>query len=383
MKSYNDLFDKITSEENILAAVHEAARHKRHKKAVRSSLARDKELAGKISSWLRNGSWRPVELHECTIINDGINLKKRPIVCPAFVKEQIVHHAIMRVVYPLFAKKMYRYSCGSVKGKGSEFAKKYIKKVIQADSGQTKYATHIDIMKFFNTVKPSTVFRAIRRTIRDRKTLGLIARILRSNKMRMDKAALANTAGLTILSEDKKGRVIVKGGLPIGFYTSPIFANVLLTSLDHFVKEVLRVPVYVRYMDDMLLMGNNKRKLSFYCNKIEEFLKTLGLCLKSKPAIHKFGNQSRAIDFMGFLISRAKIILRDKVFLRTKRALKRLSKKIRLNRFDACRIVAMAGRFKNADMRSVFSRLFFSVVSIKACRRIISQAAKRGLTYGI
>jgi hypothetical protein len=44
-------------------------------------------------------------------------------------------------------------------------------------------------------------------------------------------------------------------GLPIGNLTSQFFANVFLDSLDHFVREELRVPGYVRYADDLVLFG--------------------------------------------------------------------------------------------------------------------------------
>lgn len=378
VKTYNNLFEQIVSVENVKAAIFEAARHKRHKKAVRQALENADTLAAKISGWLKSGEWRPVKVHNCTLINDGINLKKRLIVCPEFVRDQVVHHAIMRVVYKLLAKKFYTYSCGSVKGKGSEFAKDYIEKKIRAKSGQTKYAAQIDIKKFFNTVKPSFVFKALCRTIRDRKALFLIARVLRNNTMRVEKEYLKLTEGLKVIKNAGKNKVLVKGGLPIGFYTSPIFANVLLTSLDHYVKEELKAPVYVRYMDDILIFSGNKRKLKNICLKIQDKLEKIGLSIKKVPAIHKFGTQSRSIDFMGFLFTREKTIIRDKVFLRTRRALRRISKKRRLNKFDACRIISMAGRFKNADMRAAFNRLFLSVVSIRACRRIVSQAAKRG-----
>lgn len=381
MKTYNNLFEKIVDPKNVHAAIFEAAKHKRHKRSVQKALENAPDLALQISNWLKEGTWRPVGIHNCTLINDGINLKKRLIVCPSFVKDQIVHHAIMRVVYPLFAKKFYRYSCGSVKGKGSEFAKKYIEKKIRASSGQTKYATQLDIKKFFNTVKPSFVFKTLRKTIRDRKTLGLIALILRNNKMRIKEKYLNLTEGLKVLRKGKKDNLIVKGGLPIGFYTSPIFANILLSSLDHQIKEDMQTPVYVRYMDDILIMGSNKRKLTVICSQIEQKLEKIGLSLKRKPAIHRFGKQSRCVDFMGFVFSRTKTILRDKVFLRTRRILKKISKKLRLTKFDANRIISMAGRFKNADMRSAFQRLFKAIVSIKACRRIISQAAKRGVKW--
>jgi hypothetical protein len=47
-------------------------------------------------------------------------------------------------------------------------------------------------------------------------------------------------------------------GLPIGNLTSQFFANVLLDPIDHFVKEQLRAPGYVRYADDLVLFADDK-----------------------------------------------------------------------------------------------------------------------------
>lgn len=47
--------------------------------------------------------------------------------------------------------------------------------------------------------------------------------------------------------------------IPIGFYTSQWFANFFLTDLDHYIKEILKVKYYIRYADDMILLGNNKK----------------------------------------------------------------------------------------------------------------------------
>lgn len=48
-------------------------------------------------------------------------------------------------------------------------------------------------------------------------------------------------------------------GVPIGNYTSQWFANFFLQDLDHYIKEELKVPYYLRYMDDMVLFHRNKK----------------------------------------------------------------------------------------------------------------------------
>ncbi|MBI5218646.1 MAG: RNA-directed DNA polymerase [Bacteroidia bacterium] len=47
---------------------------------------------------------------------------------------------------------------------------------------------------------------------------------------------------------------------PIGNLTSQYFANHYLSVADHFVKEKLEIPAYVRYMDDMVLWHNEVKE---------------------------------------------------------------------------------------------------------------------------
>lgn len=376
MKTYNKLFDQICDPANIEKAILKASLGKRHKKSVQRALRKRKEIAAYLSEQLKTGQWRPIELHSAKVINDGVELKKRLIICPAFVREQVVHHAIFNVCAPLFQRKFYRYSCGSVPERGAEFAKKYIEKKVRRARAKTKYVCKLDVKKYFPTARPSVIFRELRRTIRDRRVLGLFARILRANKCQVLPEDASAAAGMSQIGTHN-GKAVFKGGIPIGFYTSPWFANILLNALDHYVKEELQIPVYVRYMDDMVLFSPNKRALKKTGNCITEFLKRLCLKLKNVPAVHKFGDAPRCVTFAGYVFHRCKTALRSKAFLKAIRCVRRIGKKPEITGYDATKIMSYAGRFRQADARSAFRRYFLPAVSIKECRRAISLRSKR------
>ena len=50
-----------------------------------------------------------------------------------------------------------------------------------------------------------------------------------------------------------------KIGIPIGNYTSQYFANIYLNELDQYVKRILKVKYYIRYMDDFILLLPTKK----------------------------------------------------------------------------------------------------------------------------
>ena len=87
--------------------------------------------------------------------------------------------------------------------------------------------------------------------------------------------------------------------MPLGNYTSQFLANVYLNELDYFVKHKLKVKYYIRYVDDFVILDTSAKKLSFYKEQINNFLKE-----KLKISLHPQKSSiiplSRGVDFVGF-----------------------------------------------------------------------------------
>ena len=62
-----------------------------------------------------------------------------------------------------------------------------------------------------------------------------------------------------------------KKGLPIGNYTSQIFANIYLNEVDQYIKHELKVKYYFRYMDDSVLFVKTKEEAVELLNKIKKY----------------------------------------------------------------------------------------------------------------
>lgn len=354
MKRYGFLFEKIVDLENIKKAILRAARGKRKKHSVQVALEDIDKTAIQIQSWLVSGEWQPPRYHKAKIINDGIQLKKRIIVCPEFVREQCVHHAIMNVVYPLFQKRFYELSCGSVRGRGTHSAQKWISKKIR-NKKNIKYYTKLDIQKFFQNIHPSFVFKELRKVIKDKRVLILFSRILRSNTV--------NQNGIKY-----------KHGILIGFYTSPFFANVMLNALDHKSKEEQRVKYYIRYMDDILILGSNKRKIKKYVYWAKVFLNKIKLSVK-KNQIHSV----KIFEFLGYIFRKDKTTLSEKLFLKSKRCFKKIYKYKHLSLYQSRKVLSYCGYFKSCNMTYAFKKYISPYVSVAACKKIIQRNDLKGV----
>ena len=87
-------------------------------------------------------------------------------------------------------------------------------------------------------------------------------------------------------------------GLPLGNQTSQWFALLYLDEIDRLVKERLRAPYYIRYMDDFIVLSADKTFLRRCKKEIETTCReSLALELNAKTQI---GRLKDGVDFLGF-----------------------------------------------------------------------------------
>lgn len=153
----------------------------------------------------------------------------------------------------------------------------------------------------------------IKKKITDSKILWLIEKIINSS---FDKKIYENLFDFRL------------AGIPIGNLTSQLFANIYLNELDQFVKHELRDKYYLRYMDDFLILGYDKKKLHQTKEAIREFLKSrLKLDLHPKK-VNIFPTDS-GIDFLGYRIFGNYRLLRKNTVQRFIKRIKVYQKKLK------------------------------------------------------
>lgn len=86
-------------------------------------------------------------------------------------------------------------------------------------------------------------------------------------------------------------------GLPLGYQTSQLLALLMLNDLDHYITEQRGFSLYVRGMDDFIIIANSKRDLQFLLLDIKSYLENIHLELNDKTAIFPIAN---GVDFLGY-----------------------------------------------------------------------------------
>ena len=339
MKRYGNLYDKITDIENIKKAIISASKDKQKRVSVIRVLDDIDNHAKYIQELLINRTYVPSPYVEKKIF-DGARKKERIIKKPKFFPDQCIHWSLMLIIEPLFEKRMYKWSCSSIKKRGIHYAKNYVKGALR-DTHNTKYAYQLDIKKFYPSVNNERLKAKLRNMFKDEDVLWLLD---------------------TIIDSDV--------GLPIGNYTSQWLANYYLQDFDMYVKHELKIPYYVRYADDVLMFSPSKKELHKKRILIEKYLAKELLSIKNNWQVYKV--DSRPIDFIGFQFFRDHIILRDNLYLRIKRRAKKIGKKNKLSVKDARGMTSYWGYIVNSDSHKFYTDCIRPFCDINKCKEKIS-----------
>ena len=345
MKRVGYLYEKMLNPELIKYAIRKAAQGKTKRRNIAAILDNIDVYAEKIRALLESGSLVLSENRQMTRYDHSCG-KMRTITVPKFYPDQIIHWVVMLVLEPVIMKGMYRYSCGSVPRRGGMEAKRFVERVIR--KGKVRYVAQLDIRKFFDTVKPAILISLFRRKIKDERFLELLQKILENGGDR----------------------------LPIGYYTSQWFSNFYLERFDHYVKEQLKVEEYVRFADDMLLFGTNKRKLRRQVQAIDEYLRTtLGVSLKGNHQVWKI--HSRPISFVGFLFYKNRTLLRKKIYFRICRRLRKVKKTGYITVKQAQGLLSLIGWLTHINGCKFYKEKVYPIAPKWRLKSIVSNYAKK------
>jgi retron-type reverse transcriptase len=261
MKRTGNLWPQLTSWENLTEAARAAARGKRARPDVARFLHKlEANLCG-LQRELEEGSYRPGGYRTFWIRDP-----KPRLISAAPFRDRVVHHALTRVLEPVFEPRFTAYSFASRKGFGQHRALKLARDACQ----RYRYVLKCDIRKYFPSIDHAILKDLIARAVKCRGTLELAERIIDGSNEQEE--AVEYFPGDTLFTPFERRR-----GIPIGNQTSQFFANVYLNPLDHFAMRELRPGLYLRYVDDFVLFGDDGRELGFMAERIREFLQGLRL----------------------------------------------------------------------------------------------------------
>lgn len=266
-RKLNNIFQPMTEFISLYKSYEGAAHRKYYRISVMSFSANLEENVFELQKLLREGTYSFGPYRNFYVFEP-----KTRLIETAPFRDRVVHHAIFNAVFPVFLSQFYKHSYACIPERGTQAALLTLAKWI--NKSKRKYFLKCDVKRYFPSVSRDILKEILRKTIVDEKMLVLLDRLI-------------DTAP--------------NNGIPIGNLTSQLFANAYLNELDEYVKRVLRVKHYIRYMDDFILILDSEeqaRKLKRY---IQEFLfKKLKLEL-SPQKVH-IGVVKEGVPFVGYFV---------------------------------------------------------------------------------
>ncbi len=324
MKRKNVLYENMISYNNILSVY----------KKIKNSTKNKKEVYNYELNLNQNLLDTLFSLSKSTYVFSKYNIflvrepKYRLIMSESF-PDKVVNH--------LFSKYVLSYALQSTlinsnvatrKDKGSKEAYrlfiKYTNKLIYEK--KKNYVLKIDISKYFYNINHNILMNMVSEKIKDERVLNMLKVILDTtdndyiNKTilsvvnkeiyKVNKLNISTSEKEKLINELKSIPLYRKGyGLPIGNMSSQILAVFFLNKVDHFIKEKLGCKYYIRYMDDLVILGNDKEELKNIFESVSKYIESFDLNVNKKSGIYSLSN---SVNFLGynFKVFNNKLIIR-------------------------------------------------------------------------
>lgn len=256
--------------ENMYNAYLYTRKGKRDKQCVIRYELHSLEATDYLSTRLQNQTYKLGDYYAFKVYEP----KERVVMAPPF-RDRVTQRCLCEhVLLPAIEKHLIYDTFACRVGKGThaglyrleDFLKKYYRK-----NGRDGWIIKGDISKYFYSIDHDILKRKLYPLLEDYGLNWLLDQVIDSTD---------------------------NPGIPLGNQSSQWFANFYLSCFDHFVKEVLRVKHYIRYMDDFVAIVETKEEARDILNRMKEYLwDELRLETNRKTQIFPIKN---GVDFLGF-----------------------------------------------------------------------------------
>jgi hypothetical protein len=192
------------------------------------------------------------------------------------ISERIVQKCLCDYcLTPILTRPLIYDNGASIKGKGVHFALRrlvaHLSKFYKQNGNSNKgYALLVDFAKFFDNIDHAVLFDMLERHITDRRITALIRSFV------------------SVFGPGKS--------LGLGSQVSQVAAIFYPNTLDHVIKENLRIKYYGRYMDDLYLIHADKEYLKHCLSEIKKVCQSLKITVNEKKT--KIVKLSRGMKFL-------------------------------------------------------------------------------------
>lgn len=205
--------------------------------------------------------------------------QKRREIHASAIRDSVVQRLLYNHLYPIFNRSFIFDNYGCRKGKGTLKAADRCQEFIRKSPKDTYYL-QLDIRKFYYNLDHEVLYRELAKKITDPKVLGLCMLFV-----------------CNVPNENSYTPFASNVGLDVGAMLSQLFGLIYLNRLDHYAKRTLGIKRYIRYVDDIVIIGETKEQCLEYSRKLEAYINNE---LKLKLRANFIQPLHKGINFAGF-----------------------------------------------------------------------------------
>ena len=242
------------------------------------------------------------------------------------MSDKIVNHLIAyKILIPALEKSLISQNVATRKNMGSKKAYYYFEKYANSlKNSKNVYVLKIDIKKYFYNINHEILINMLKTKIKNKSVIKLVTDIInQTNQKYINESILklkqeeinkinyeniVNKTNLINMINEIPYYEYGKG-LSIGNVCSQILAIFYLSEIDNYIKRKLKCKYFLHYMDDYVILSNNKNYLKKIYSLISIKLSEYKLSINHKSNIYKLNN---SFTFLGrtYYLKNKKLIYR-------------------------------------------------------------------------
>lgn len=235
--------------------------------------------------------------------------KIREIVATRIRDRQFQRSLCDNILYSDMTRGFILDNCARQRGKGVDFAlnrmEEHLRRYFRETGSTDGWVLKCDIHHYFPETPHDVAKEAVRKRVKD------------------DRAYQAAADIIDSFGGEK--------GIGLGSQVSQLIELAVLDDLDHFIKERLRIRHYIRYMDDFILIHQDRATLENALREIRARVEALGLELNHKTQIAMLRHGIRFLKWRFILTATGKVIRRmnSRSITKERRKLKKIAAKVK------------------------------------------------------
>jgi len=355
VKTYKNLYEQVYDYDNLYHAYLEARKSKRFRDEVLEYSANLEENLINLQNHLIYQSYR-VGNYKRVIIR----IPKKRIIMVLPFNDRVLQWAIYRVVNPLFTRSYISDSYGCIVNRGDLKCVRRIQYWLKLLEHEKKpaYILSMDIRKYFFRIPHDIMLKTLRKKIADERLMWLFETIVKSKTTAFGLSTDVDDVEMTEMLWDV--------GMPVGSLNSQMIANIVLNELDQYVKHIMKVPYYLRYMDNFIIISDDKAELHRQKEIIQRFLHNE---LRLDFSYAEVSRARDGIEFAGYRVWADKLHIRKSTALRMKRNTRHVMKLYSENKITLESAVATfrsyMGMISHCDNQSLMKKMLDDFVLVR------------------